>query len=314
MRVIDLAGMHVFITGGTRGLGFSLARMMAERGARVTICGRDLATAERARIALGTGRAVDVAVADIRDKDDIERALAGAAERSGPIDVLVNNAGIIQVGPRDAATLEDYEDAMATHFWGPLYAIEAVLPDMRRRHAGRIVNISSIGGRISVPHLLPYCASKFALTGLSEGLRPELLRDGIVVTTVFPGLMRTGSPENAQFKGRNRAEYAWFATADSLPFLSVDVDEAAAQIITAIERGDAELIVSAPATVAVLARALVPRLVAGALALTARLLPPPGGIGTASRPGRESHSPFAPSALTTATQRRSITQNEVPLP
>jgi short-subunit dehydrogenase len=84
---------------------------------------------------------------------------------------------------------------------------------MRQRHQGRIVNISSIGGKISVPHLLPCCASKFARTGLSEGLRAELCQDGIYVTTVIPGLMRTGSPRNAIFKGQHRAEHAWSASA-----------------------------------------------------------------------------------------------------
>ena len=88
--------------------------------------------------------------------------------------MLVNNAGIIQVGPLEHMTIDDFEEAMATHFWGPLFTILAALPHMRGRGGRRIVNISSIGGKIAVPHLLPYTASKFALTGLSEGLRAEL--------------------------------------------------------------------------------------------------------------------------------------------
>src|SRR5436309_7591109 len=106
-------------------------------------------------------------------------------------------------------TVEDFEETMRVHFWGPLYATLAALPHLRKQDTGRIVNISSIGGRIAVPHLAPYSASKFALAGLSDGLRTELAREGIYVTTVFPGLMRTGSHVNAQFKGKRRAEFTW---------------------------------------------------------------------------------------------------------
>src|SRR5262249_52903527 len=138
----------------------------------------------------------------------------------GPIDVLINNAGVIEVGPLETMTLQDFEEAMRTHFWGPVYTTMAVLSEMRYRGGGRIVNISSIGGKVSVPHLVPYCASKFALCGLSEGLRAELAKDNILVTTVIPGLMRTGSPPNATFKGRHREEYAWFSISDALPVVS----------------------------------------------------------------------------------------------
>src|SRR5437879_7816866 len=121
------------------------------------------------------------------------------------------------MGPIESMNTEYFEEAMLTHFWGPLYSILAVLPEMKAQRRGRIVNISSIGGKISVPHMVPYSASKFALAGLSEGLRAELARHNIVVTTVFPGLMRTGSPVNAMFKGQRPQEYAWFAISDSLP-------------------------------------------------------------------------------------------------
>jgi NAD(P)-dependent dehydrogenase (short-subunit alcohol dehydrogenase family) len=162
------------------------------------------------------------AIGDVRVRHEAERAVARAVERFGRIDVLINNAGVIQAGPMEHMKLADYEDAMNTHFWGPLYMVYAALPHMRQQGGGRIVNISSIGGRIAVPHLLPYCASKFALTGFSEGLRIELARENVVVTTVVPGLVRTGSPVNAMFKGRRPAEYAWFAISDSLPLASID--------------------------------------------------------------------------------------------
>src|SRR6185437_14182851 len=170
--------------------------------------------------------------------------------RFGAVDVLVNNAGVIQVGPIEVMTHEDFELAMQAHFWGPLNTIMAALPGMRQRRSGRIVNISSIGGKVSVPHLVPYSASKFALVGLSEGLQAELAKDGIKVTTVCPGLMRTGSPRNADFKGKHRAEYAWFSISDALPGASMSAERAARQIIAACRRGDAEIILSLPANVA----------------------------------------------------------------
>src|SRR5207237_838032 len=111
--------------------------------------------------------------------------------------------------PFDNLTAEDFSRAMQTHFSGPLYTMLAVLPSMRLRRRGRIVNIGSIGGKIPVPHLVPYCASKFALVGLSESLRTELSQEGIYVTTVNPGLIRTGSPRNVDIKGQHEKEYAW---------------------------------------------------------------------------------------------------------
>ena len=139
---------------------------------------------------------------------DAERAVERVVSRHGAIDVLVNNAGIITVGPLEHASIEDFEESMAVHFWGPLHTMRAAIPHMRRQGGGRIVNISSIGGKVGVPHLAPYCASKFALVGLSEGFRAELLRYGLYVTTVCPGLMRTGSARHAVVKGQHLLEFA----------------------------------------------------------------------------------------------------------
>jgi short-subunit dehydrogenase len=189
--------------------------------------------------------------------------------------------------------------------------VEAVLPQMRQRRTGRIVNISPIGGKVSVPHLLPYVVSKFALSGFSEGLHAELAKDGIVVTTVIPGLMRTGSPPHAFFKGKNQAEYAWFSIGDSLPFITISAERAAEQILEACQRGDPEVTLTWPAQLAVLLEGLFPDLVAGLLAFTNRLLPGPGGIGTERREGRDSQSAVSPSVLTTLGDRASLQNNEV---
>src|SRR5450759_4776995 len=114
-----------------------------------------------------------------------------------------------------------FELAMDVMYWGVLYPTLAVLPQMREHKRGRIVNITSIGGKVSIPHLLPYNSAKFAAVGLSEGLRAELAMDGVTVTTIVPGLMRTGSHINAYFKGKQEREYTWFALGASLPVISM---------------------------------------------------------------------------------------------
>jgi NAD(P)-dependent dehydrogenase (short-subunit alcohol dehydrogenase family) len=288
----DFAGKSVLITGGSRGLGLVMARQLADEGAKLTLVARHEMELQRAIEDIEARQPFAEVLpvpADIRARYQAERAVAMAVDRFGTVDVVVNNAGIIQVGPIDHMKIADYEDAMLTHFWGPLYTMLAAVPHMRRTGAGRIVNISSIGGRISVPHMVPYSASKFALAGLSEGLRTELARHNIVVTTVFPGLMRTGSPVNAMFKGQRPQEYAWFAISDSLPLASISPERAAQQIIRACRYGDAELVITVQAKLAVLARTAAPELFAEAMTLINRLLPGPSARdGDVAREGRES--------------------------
>jgi NAD(P)-dependent dehydrogenase (short-subunit alcohol dehydrogenase family) len=242
---------------------------------------------------------------------DIQSLFERIHREVGSVDVLINNAGIIQVGPAETMTLADYHQAMAVHFWAPLLCIEHVLPDMRRRGEGRIVNISSIGGQIGVPHLVPYSASKFALNGLSQGLRAELVKDGIYVTTVCPGLMRTGSPRQALIKGQHRAEYAWFSIGDSLPLLSMSADRAARKIISACRYGRAKVTLSLPAKLAACANTLAPELTADLSAVVDRMLPAPGGIGRAAVKGYHSTSEWSPSLLTTLSDRAAERNNEL---
>lgn len=302
----------VVITGGSRGLGLVLAREFAREGARLVICARDQSELDRARQELEERGATVLAVpCDVTVRSEVEELVRATLERFGEIDVLVNNAGVIEVGPVEVMTLEDYEQAMKTHFWGPLYTVLAVLPEMRRRQHGRIVNIASIGGKISVPHLLPYSASKFALVGLSEGLRAELARDNIVVTTVCPGLMRTGSPRNAQFKGKHKAEYAWFSISDALPLTSIKAERAARQIIESARRGDAEIVLSIQAKAAVLFHGLFPGLTADLMGMVNSFLPDPGGIGTKRATGEESQSEWSPSWLTTLSDQAAEENNEI---
>jgi NAD(P)-dependent dehydrogenase (short-subunit alcohol dehydrogenase family) len=306
----------VVIIGGSRGLGLVIARQLVAEGARLVLIARDPDELDRARLDLEEqGGSVMVIPCDIRERREVDRAVEAAAAGHGGIDVLINDAGVIQVGPVAHMQLRDFEEAMATHFWGPLHAIFAALPHLGRSDAPRIVNISSIGGKLAVPHLLPYSASKFALAGLSDGLRAELARDGIRVTSVYPGLMRTGSTYHALFKGQHRREFAWFHMADSLPGLSTSAERAARHIVEACRHGDAELVITLPARLAVLANALAPGLVARAMALTNQLLPDPiGADGDESRAGWQSMSDRIPSAWTRLADRATLDNNEMPQP
>ncbi len=289
----------VVITGGTRGLGFALAEDLARGGARVTVAGRDPETAQRAleRFA-AEGLSVEAVRCDVRDAADAGALIARVEERAGPVDVLINVAGVIEVGSVWDQTLDDFRESIDTHVFGPLHTMRAVLPSMRARRAGQIVNVSSIGGSIGVPHLAPYSAGKFDLTGLSQAFAAEVARDGITVTLVCPGLMRTGSPDRAIFKGRHRAEYAWFAISDSNPLLSSSTRHAVVRIVHAIATKRTFVTITPLARVAPIVNALAPRTTTRVLALAARMLPPPSGDPGPRHAGEDSHSALAPSILT----------------
>ncbi|MGH8024102.1 MAG: SDR family NAD(P)-dependent oxidoreductase, partial [Limisphaerales bacterium] len=273
---------------------------------------RDLMELKRAERELTSlGAEVVTVSCDIRQQKEVVEAVARSVTAMGRLDVLINNAGIIQVGPMDEMSLSDFEDAMAVHFFGPLYFTLAALPHMKTAGGGRIVNISSIGGKIAVPHLLPYTASKFALTGLSEGLRAELKQKNILVTTVCPSLMRTGSPRNAVIKGRYRQEYAWFSISSSLPLLSTSVERAAAKIIEACRRGRPRLGIGACTGLTLLLNEIAPGAMAEISAIANRLLPGQDSGTGEPKMGYESHSKWSPSWLTQLNDRAAWKNNEI---
>ncbi len=311
LRRIDVRGQAAFITGGSRGLGLAIAMECARRGMHVAICGRDPQVLERAAAQLRehTSDALPI-VCDVRKSADVESAIRRAEQTFGRIDVLVNNAGTIAVGPMESMTLEDYQDAMNTHFWGAYHAVEAVLPVFERQRGGRIANVTSIGGKISVPHLLPYCASKFAAVGYSEGLRAALARKNVSVTTVVPGLMRTGSPRNAWFKGQHRKEYTWFALSDALPGSSIAASTAARSIVDATLRGDAQVVLSIPAQLAVLAEGLAPGWVASMMRVANAFLPGPGRERSERVQGAASETMFTQSPLTALSKKAERDYNQ----
>jgi NAD(P)-dependent dehydrogenase (short-subunit alcohol dehydrogenase family) len=302
----------VLVTGGSRGLGLRIACEYLGRGARVAICARDAEELERAKALLdGDGRPILAVPCDVSDPEQVAELAAMVGQHFGWLDTLVNNAGVIQVGPAQHMTPADYAAAWRTHLLGPLHVTHAVLGGMRERGAGRIVNVCSIAGLLPVPHMLPYTSSKFALAGWSDGLRAELAASGISVTTVYPGLLRTGSPRHAEFKGRHRAEYAWFSIGDSLPLLSMDAGRAARRVVAAAEGCRARLVMPAAARVPVALYGIWPELLQGVLGAVDRLLPAPGGVGAATRKGSESTSAWSPSWLTTQGERAAAENNEV---
>jgi NAD(P)-dependent dehydrogenase (short-subunit alcohol dehydrogenase family) len=282
----DLSDEVVVITGGSSGLGFALAQAFGAEGCRIAICARDLDSLRTAGDKL-RDRGIDALTiqCDVANRSEVEDLVRQTNNHFGRVDVLVNNAGVIDVGPAALMEHDDYARAMDIMFWGTVNPTLAVLPQMRERGSGRIVNITSIGGKVSVPHLLPYNTAKFAATGFSEGLHAELKRDGVHVTTIAPGLMRTGSFFNAEFRGRQTEEYVLFSLGSSLPVIKIDAKRAADQIVAATKRREAERVLSIPAQLLAKVHGVFPAATVGALGLANRILLPSADVRTERRSG-----------------------------
>lgn len=287
-REAELNGQVALITGGSRGLGLALARELADEGCRLAICARDEAELKRAAEDLRQrGAEVLTVRCDVSDKDDVNRMVASVEEEYGQIDLLVCNAGVMQVGQFQNMELADFEQAMDIMYWGVLYPILAVLPGMRARGEGRIANVTSIGGKVSVPRMLPYNSAKFAAVGLSEGLRAELADEGIAVTTIAPGLTRTGSYLQAEFSGDEEgraAHYGFFAPLASLPLMTGDAERGAEAYVRAIKRGMAEYTYPPQFGLVTRIHGVAPATTMWALSLADRLLPK-SGEGTETERG-----------------------------
>ena len=275
----DLHGEVAVVTGASRGLGLLLARELAGQGCPLVICARDAAELERAADELrAAGAEVTTVACDVTDEATPQLLIDTAVQRYGRLDILVSNAGVIQVGPVQAAQIGHYEMAMNTMALAPARLALTALPVMRRQGHGRIVTIGSIGGKISMPHLLPYSTAKFAAVGFSEGLRAELGRGPVTVTTVVPGLMRTGSHLQARFTGQPSKEFTWFSLGASLPLVSMDAERAARQIIAAVRQRRAEIILTPAGQLVSRAAGIMPGLTSDILHLVQRLaLPAPSG-------------------------------------
>jgi short-subunit dehydrogenase len=299
------------VTGASRGLGFLLARELADRGHDVVINARSASGLDAAAGELQQRGAEVVTVAgDVADPTVGQELVDAAIGRFGRLDVLVANAGSIQVGPVGAMRAENFAEAMDLMFYGVLHPVLAALPVMRERGSGRILVITSIGGKLPAPHLLPYVAAKHAAVGFAEGLRVEAIRHGITVTCATPGLMRTGSPKNALFTGNQAAEYRWFTLADSLPLLSMDAARAAEQMVRAALKGKPEVAPTPLAKVGMRVHAVAPSTTLRVLGLVNRFPP----TDETPRPLRPGWAVAKPSrwfdALTALTRRAAVNHHQ----
>jgi NAD(P)-dependent dehydrogenase (short-subunit alcohol dehydrogenase family) len=287
------------VVGGSRGLGLAAARQLADRGYRLFLTARNAEDLESAAAQLrSTGATVDVQACDVRDEAGIE-ALVALVEEAGPIEVLLHVAGVIQVGPLASLSRDDFREAIDIMLWGPINTALAVSPHMVGRGRGRIGVVTSVGGLIPAPHLLPYSTAKFGAVGFTRGLRSELAGTGVTVTTVEPGLMRTGSHLNAQFVGNQGPEFAWFSAADNIPLLSMDADRAAGQIVDAVLAGRAVVQPTPLAKIAGRVDALAPRATSLLLGAVTRLLPDaPPSAAHEKIPGHEAQQRLRPRAQT----------------
>jgi short-subunit dehydrogenase len=274
-------------------LGLALAEELGREGAKLALSARDSDELGRARDLLLDRRcaydADDIFLfpADLRNAEEADKLISETSRRFGRIDILINNAGIITVGPIESQTVGDFREAMDTNFFSAVHCTLAILPEMLARRDGAIVNITSIGGKIAVPHLLPYSASKFAAVGFSEGLSAELRGKGIRVTTVCPGLMRTGSHLNAQFKGQVQREYSWFSVAAGFPGLSISARSAARKVVAAIAAGKREIAITPQAILAARLGNAMPAVTARVLELINLTLPSAPRESTAQYRGAE---------------------------
>jgi NAD(P)-dependent dehydrogenase (short-subunit alcohol dehydrogenase family) len=289
-RRIDLAGRVVMITGGGRGLGRQIAEEVAQQGAKLAICGRDAEEIAEATAALrAQGTEVLGAPCDAADPDQVNAFVQRVIDRFGRIDVLVNNAGQGFVGPFSALRAEHMEDAMRNIFWVQYYPTMAVVPHMRWQGFGRIVHISSIGGKMPVPHLASYTAAKHAVTGWAHTIGAELAADNIHVSVITPPPLRDGAPLFGWYNGQREQEFLWFSAMANAPLMSSNPRRVARVVGDAARHGDADRAVTAFSWLASRAHALAPNFMSKLFSLYASMLPSEAGTGSSTqmRLGRE---------------------------
>jgi short-subunit dehydrogenase len=316
----ELRGKNILITGGSRGLGLVMARQLQEAGAHLAICARDEAELRRARTDLEKrGGEVLALTCDVTEQTHVQQMIqqvrthfASIPGSTGAIDVLINNAGADIISPIENLTTADYDALMRLHFWAPLYTMYEIFPEMQARRSGRIVNIASIGGKHPSPHMVAYCASKYALVGLSQGVRTELAKDGISVTTVCPGFVHTGIIDRATVKGQNKKEFVWFGIGDSLPLASASAEKVADAAIAGFRRGAVEVVVPLSSWFMTKIYGLFPELTNNVFALFNLFLPKPGGIGEESAIGKDSRPDWLPDWTTYLSNRAAQRNNELP--
>jgi short-subunit dehydrogenase len=254
----------VLITGGSQGSGKATARLFAQRGYDVVLAARqrDRLQAVADEIRQFGHRALAIPT-DVGQPEQVAALVQQVLEQFGAIDVLVNNAGICLTGPMAQTTPDDWQQIMNTNFWGYVHTIQALLPHFLARKSGTIVNVGSFGGKMPLPQMTAYCASKYAVTGLSDTLRLELKPQGIHVAVVHPGVINSNFLERAMFRGSDDqdAQARQTQMADTLKAAWVSQPEDIAQAIwQAVEQQRSEVVVG-PVALATEAYRLAPGLV-----------------------------------------------------
>jgi NAD(P)-dependent dehydrogenase (short-subunit alcohol dehydrogenase family) len=189
-QLATLAGRHALVTGGGSGIGAAVAQALAGAGARLTLVGRDQARLEARASSLADARAV---VCDVTDEEAVTRV----CEEAGPVDVLVNNAGVASAAPLARTSLAELRRLLDVNVVGAFQCCRELVPGMRERGFGRVVNVASIAGLQGAPYISAYTASKHALVGITRSLAREVVRDGVTVNAVCPAYTETAILEQA---------------------------------------------------------------------------------------------------------------------
>lgn len=197
----------VMITGASQGIGKATALLFARKGYDVVLAARQAerleTVAEEVRL-LGC-QAIAIPT-DVKDPEQVNNLVQKALEKFGNIDVLINNAGIYAIGAVEQFSLDDWHQIIDTNFWGYIHTIQAILPHFIERGKGTIVNVGSIGGKVPIPYQVPYTASKYAVTGMTESLHSELKPKGIQVCGIYPNLIKSNLLERAIFRGKDQQQ------------------------------------------------------------------------------------------------------------
>lgn len=245
----------VLITGGGAGIGFALAASFGRRGARVVIVDLDEGRLESAAGRLnGAGIAASTFAADVRDRERMRAVADDVKDSISPVDILCNNAGVTTWGPVSESSPEDIEFAMGVNFWGVANSIAAFLPHLLDQNRGHIVNVASMSGLVGMANLGAYCASKFAVVGLSEALARELKPHGIGVTIVCPMVVDTDiNQHSAELRRAERPDARRQADPGALVGGVISADRVAEEVVAAVVDG-APYVLTHPEQRAILAR------------------------------------------------------------
>lgn len=250
---MELTDRVAVVTGASGGIGAALAQHLVEAGARVVLAARSEKKLRELAANLGEERAL-VVPTDITVPGQVENLVAQTVKRFGGLDLLVNNAGVGLYGSIEETHWEHFRQMWEVNFFGAVYCTVAALPHLKARR-GVVVNISSVAGKIPVPYMAGYCASKFALNALSDGLRMELARAGVRVVTICPGRVRTKFQLSAFRDGKHLP--AVFQRREST---GLSADAVARQTLQAVRRSQREVVLPFQLRLAAAARKVFPRL------------------------------------------------------